>query len=266
MGEGAVMIRAVGLTKRYGTQEADARFVLDNLNLEVGAGTIATLIGPNGSGKTTFLNIVAGMIRADAGSVQVGSSGGSPRIGYVWQDYRSSLLPWLSAEDNIAFPLRLQGMSRHERSKIARAAAQRFLPALDVSRPCHELSGGQQQMVSVLRSLVSKPDVLLLDEPFSALDQESRWSMAYHVQEAWMSLAVPTVFVSHDIDEAIMLGDEIHLMSRREGRVIESLRNPTARPRTLESLKSHEHLRCRAVVLDFLVAERSAIGKAGASL
>ncbi len=226
--------------------------VLNGVSLELKSGQFTTLVGPNGSGKTTLLNICAGHVSPDIGYREIVTENhNEPNVGFVWQDYRSSLLPWLNVYENISFPLRIKGLKRNQREDIVMNLLEEYLPDVPPSKPCYELSGGQQQMVVLLRSTTIKPDIFLLDEPFSSLDQQRSWNMALFVESIWLESRPPTLFVSHDIDEAILLADRILLVTG-DGKIEDSVQNDLSRPRSLEMLKSPEHLECRATLMDFL--------------
>lgn len=227
--------------------------VLTNLSLTFAGGSFTTIVGPNGCGKTTLLNIVAGLVIPDEGSVNIVTATGEPaRIGYIWQDYRASLLPWMNVGENIAFPLRIRGASRRERKLAAANTLSSFSTDINITDRIYSLSGGQQQLVCLLRSNVANPDVLLLDEPLSALDQFTRWTMAFKIEEFWMRNKIPTIFVSHDVDEAVMLADEIILMGRDGGSLYERVVNSLPRPRNKRMLTASDHIRCREQIIDFL--------------
>jgi NitT/TauT family transport system ATP-binding protein len=245
------------VSKSFAQEDHAPRAVLSDVTLRVPEGTFTTLLGPNGSGKTTLLNLVAGLLRPDTGTVEIQvDHGGKPQIGFVWQDYRASLLPWFDVGENITFPLRLRGVERRVRRQTAEAVLERFLPhpkgQIRAGQRCYVLSGGQQQLVSLLRSLACAPDALLFDEPFSALDQQTRWNMAFHLERVWMERPVPSLFISHDVDEAILLADEVLMITARGGRVEHRLRNELPRPRSVKMLTSREHVAYRQEAIDFL--------------
>lgn len=237
------------------------RTVLDGVSLSFGADLLTTLVGPNGSGKSTVLQIVAGTLVPDAGTVtRVADGPAAGTVGYLWQDYRASLLPWLDVADNIAFPLELRGVPRDERRRVAHDYLKRYAPDIGGDRWCYQLSGGQQQQVCLLRSLAARPDIVLLDEPFSALDQYTRWSMALSVERIWQAHRVPTIFVSHDVDESVLLSDRILLLSKARHRIAGEIRNPLPRPRGVAMITSEVHIACRKAVVEFL-AEEDAIAR-----
>ena len=200
-----------------------------------------------------MLNLIAGLVTPDAGEIRIETVGNkTPHIGYVWQDYRASLLPWFSVGENISFPLMLANISNKRRKALAEQALSGFVTDIGVEDPVYRLSGGQQQLVCLLRSSIADPDILLLDEPLSALDQPTRWTMAFHIERSWMERRIPALFVSHDIDEAVMLADQILLMGRNGGQIVDILENTLHRPRSAKMLTSSEHIRCRDQVIQFL--------------
>jgi len=249
------MLLIENATKSYG-----GRKVFSNLSLRVDNDQIITIVGPNGCGKSTLLNAVARLTPLDGGTITASDTpqGKSSIVGYVWQDYRASLLPWRSSVDNVAFPLQLKGFPAVTRRAQARELISLFLPSIDPDAPCYRLSGGQQQLLNLLRCAIVAPVAYLLDEPFSALDQERRWAAALFVEQVWSARPVPTLFVSHDVDEAILLGDTVILMSA-DGSINRQIPITLPRPRSLEMLKSAAHISCREEILDFLFAESAVV-------
>lgn len=249
-----IIVRDV--SKSFKTNQSSEKVVLSNVSLEIGNASFTTLFGPNGSGKTTLLNIIAKSLLPDSGSIEieVGHSG-ELRVGYVWQNYRESLLPWFDVGENIAFPLRIQGIDYKTRRGISENMLKQISINMNVRQWVYQLSGGQQQLVSILRSLVIKPDYLLFDEPFSALDQQTRWTMAFNVERIWREQGIPAIFVSHDIDEAIMLADDLLLMTRNGGKIVQKIHNPLPRPRNIKMLTTPEHIQAREEVINFLLQE-----------
>jgi len=212
--------------------------VLAGLDLEIGGGAIVALIGPNGSGKSTLLRVVAGLLAPDRGTVTLDGdriTAPDPRIGLVFQEPR--LLPWRSAADNITYPLELAGRAPAHRAE--RLAALTDLVALDPTimgnRPA-ELSGGQRQRVAIARALALEPRVLLLDEPFSALDALSRERFDLELLRLWERSASTIVFVTHSIAEAILVADRVIVLSPRPGRVVADLPVELPRPRSIADL------------------------------
>ncbi len=233
---GAINVDAVDLS--FPIRGGGRLPVLDHLSVDVAGGEIVALIGPNGSGKSTLLRVIAGLLTPDAGSVTLDGkpiSGPDPRIGLVFQEPR--LLPWRSAADNITYPLELAGWPADRRRE--RLDALTDLVALDRTilgnRPS-ELSGGQAQRVALARSLALEPGVLLLDEPFSALDALSRERFDLELLALWQRTAPTIVLVTHNIAEAILVADRVVVMSARPGRVVAELPVELPRPRSIADL------------------------------
>ena len=212
--------------------------VLDGMTLDVPGGGIVALIGPNGCGKSTLLRVIAGLLTPDRGAVTLDAepvTGPDPRIGLVFQEPR--LLPWRSAADNITYPLELAGWPPSRRAQ--RLAELTDLVALDPgvtdNRPA-ELSGGTRQRVALARALALEPEVLLLDEPFSALDALSRERFDLELLRLWERAAPTIVLVTHSIAEAILVADRVVVMSPRPGRLVADIPVELSRPRSIEDL------------------------------
>jgi NitT/TauT family transport system ATP-binding protein len=251
-----IKIELRGVSKAFKKPDGTPHSVLEAIDMELTPQRFSALIGRNGSGKTTLLNLIAGLIEPDEGTVKVsGTERSMPKIGYVWQNYRDSLLPWFTIEDNVALPLRARGDSWQLGREDARMLLRKFLPDVACDGKPHELSGGQQQLVSLLRAVVSRPDILLLDEPFSSLDQHRSWDTALYVERIWTDHRVPILFVSHDVDEAVLLADDVFLLSRDQRGVVAGVTNSLPRPRTLDMLTDPEHVRCRNEIIHFLRSE-----------
>ena len=212
--------------------------VLDGIDLTVPGGGIVALIGPNGCGKSTLLRVIAGLLRPDAGAALLDDlriTGPDPRIGLVFQEPR--LLPWRTAADNVTYPLELAGWPLHRR--LARLDVLADLvgldPAVRASRPA-ELSGGTRQRVALARALALEPAVLLLDEPFSALDALTRERFDLELLRLWDRAATTIVMVTHSIPEAILVADRVVVMSARPGRIIADIPVDMPRPRSIADL------------------------------
>jgi len=221
-----------GLAKRF-----QGAVIYDGFDLDIARGEFLSIFGPNGCGKSTLINIVAGLTPADAGTIRFGGKAlAETKIGYVFQNYREALFPWLRSFDNIAYPLKLARLPKAERdAKVERLVAHLGV-RIDLSRYPYELSGGQQQLVSIMRALVVEPEVLFLDEPFSALDYEMTLFMREQLQRIFMETRTTTVLVSHDLEEAVYLADRVLLLSRRPARIADSPAVPTPRPRSDQTL------------------------------
>ena len=246
-------IEVTGLTKYLG-----GKALYDDFDLKIVGGKITCIFGPNGCGKSTLLNMMAGLLKPDAGDLRFG---GKPRsqakIGYVFQNYRDALFPWRRAVENIEYPLLSTGMSRSQRRLRVEALIEQFNVGFDLARYPYELSGGQQQLVSIMRSLATRPNILFLDEPFSALDYEATLAIRDKLQEVFAATGVTIVMISHDLEEAVYLADRILLLTRRPTRIAEEVVFSASRPRTLETLSDPEFVRVKAHSLDVFRREAS---------
>jgi NitT/TauT family transport system ATP-binding protein len=226
------VIRVNSLTKSYETENGHKIHALDNIDLNIRGNDFICIVGPSGCGKSTLLRIVAGLERASAGSVSYrGAMLTCPRreIGMVFQEY--SLLPWRNVLDNIGLGLEFAGTPSSERLQVARSFLRLVgMEAFERALP-HELSGGMQQRVAIARSLANDPDVLLMDEPFGALDAHTRILLQKELLRIWESHRKTVLFVTHSVDEAIFLGDRVVVMSSRPGKVLEIMEVEMPRPR-----------------------------------
>ncbi len=234
LGGGRVEVRGVRLTFRRADGPLTA---LDGVNLTVEPGEVVALIGPNGSGKSTLLRVIAGLLVPDQGSVTLDGRAVTkpdPAIGLVFQEPR--LLPWRSATANVAYPLELAGWPRPRReARVAELLALVGVEAAAGARPS-QLSGGMRQRVALARALALQPRVLLLDEPFSALDALTRERLNGELQVLWARTGTTSLVVTHSIAEAIFLADRVIVLSERPGRVVADLPVELSRPRALASL------------------------------
>jgi NitT/TauT family transport system ATP-binding protein len=243
---GAPHVTVRGLAKRFG-----AARVYDGFDLDIARGELVAVFGPNGCGKSTLINMIAGLVPVDAGEVLFdGKPIGAITFGYVFQNYREALFPWLRSFDNIEYPLRLMKLAPAERrSRVERLIAHLGI-RIDLKRYPYELSGGQQQLVSIMRALVVEPEILFLDEPFSALDYEMTLFMREQLQRIFMETRTTTVLVSHDLEEAVWLADRVLLLSRGPARIAAYPVNPVPRPRADATLSDPAFIRLKAECLD----------------
>jgi len=232
---GAVQISGVGQVFRTSGAEVVA---LADVSMDIKPGRFVVLVGPSGCGKSTLLMMLAGLRQPTSGSILIN---GAPilepdpnRVGVVFQE--ASLFPWLTAEENVEFPLALRGVAKAER----RRKAEEMLKLVGLEgfgkRHPHELSGGMKQRVSIARGLVQDPPVMLMDEPFAALDEQTRMTMGDELLRIWAATGKTVVFVTHSLTEAVYLADEVAVMSARPGRIIDHLQVSLPRPRTYEML------------------------------
>jgi NitT/TauT family transport system ATP-binding protein len=217
--------RIDGVTKRYPT----GHHALDDVQLTVGVGEFLCLVGASGCGKSTLLNLIAGLDHATSGAIDV--PGGRPTL--LFQE--AALLPWQTAAGNIELALRLRGVGKRERrAKAAELLELVHLGGMGDRRP-HELSGGMRQRVALARALAQDPDVLLMDEPFGALDAMTRDLLHDELERIWSETGKTIVFVTHNVREAARLGDRIVLLTSRPGRVAVEFPVDIDRPRRIES-------------------------------
>jgi NitT/TauT family transport system ATP-binding protein len=210
---------------------------------EPGVGEFRVILGPSGCGKSTILNIVAGLFPATTGDVLLRGqpiTGPGPDRGMVFQSYSS--YPWLTVLDNVAFGLKLRGVPRGEREKVARSWIKKVgLEGTDKKYP-GQLSGGMRQRVAIARTLAVKPQIILMDEPFGALDVQTRLGMQNLINELWEEIEGTILFVTHDIPEAVYLADKIHILSAGPGTIVEEITVDLPLHRT-EDLKSTARFR-----------------------
>jgi NitT/TauT family transport system ATP-binding protein len=251
-----VKIKLQNVHKGYSKNEESKLQVLKNLSLEIDKQEIITILGPNGCGKTTLLNLIAGIIKPEKGNILF-SNKQKLQIGYIWQDYRASLLPWYNVAENISYPLRIKGIPQQDRYKKVTEQLSELEIKLNINEHTYSLSGGQQQLVNILRCLIVEPDIILLDEPFSALDQSNQWKMVFLLEKIFIENKMPILFVSHDIDEAILLADKILLMNNSEGNIQSILYNDLPRPRNISMLSSSEHIGLRKQAIEYLLKKNN---------
>lgn len=237
---------------------------LNDVSLDIRSGELIALLGPSGSGKTTLLRLIAGLERPSAGSIFFGDEDASHKsvqdrnIGFVFQHY--ALFRHMTVLDNITFGLRIRKSSRRpEKAEIRRRALELLdlvqLSGLEKRYPT-QLSGGQRQRVALARAMAVEPNVLLLDEPFGALDAQTRVIMQQILTNLWQRLGISVLFVTHDIDEAIFLSDRIYVMTARPGTIKAEVTVPLARPRDAALQLSPEFIQLRAD-LGALIREES---------
>jgi len=233
------VIRLAGLGQTFLSRDGAVMRALDGIDVEVGAHEFVALIGPSGCGKSTILRLVGGLMLPTEGLVEIyGKRVVEPRddIGIVFQ--RPTLLPWLRVLDNVTFPM------KHKTGRVDADTRERGMALLDMvgladfaTRRPDELSGGMQQRVAIARSLLHNPDILLMDEPFSALDALTRDEMALELLRIMDERPKTVLFVTHSIPEALLLADRIVVMAARPGRVREIIDVPFGRPRGLATME-----------------------------
>ena len=213
------------VTKRYAGE--NGLLALDGISLTVRPGEFLTLVGASGCGKSTLLNLVSGLDQPTSGSVDVDG-----HAAFMFQEH--ALFPWLSALDNVAMPLRFMGVGRRDREEQARGHLEAVhLADFADSRP-HELSGGMKQRVAIARTLATRAPVLLMDEPFGALDAMTRDLLHDELESIWRERNLTVLFVTHNVREAVRLGDRVVLLSSRPGRIVAEYDVAIDRPRRIE--------------------------------
>jgi len=242
-------LRTTGLTRRYGT----GLTVFQDLSLDVADKEFVAIIGPSGCGKSTFLRILNGLDRPDSGTIEIdGRSVIGPGAGRAMVFQGFDLFPWRTAQENVAFGLEMQGVSKRERLEIAAHYIEMVgLTGFARSYP-HQLSGGMQQRVGIARALAVRPDILLMDEPFGALDLQSRDLMQDELLRIWQDDRKTVLFVTHSIEEAIYLADRIIVMSPRPARIQRDIAVPFGRPRNEDIKTSAAFLEIRREIWSLL--------------
>ncbi len=233
---GGVRIQAVGLTRRFETADGYLE-AIQGVDLEVEPGEFCVIVGPSGCGKTTLLRILAGLDRQTSGTLEVsGSRPESPTNAMVFQG--RSVFPWLTVRQNVAYGLKLRGIGPRERGEAADALLEtvglgRFARAYP-----RQLSEGMRQRVAIARALAVDPDLLLMDEPFGSLDEQTRFLLQEELLRIWERTGKTVVFITHSIDEAIVMADRIVVMSARPATAKATLAVPFPRPRSLTAVRS----------------------------
>jgi NitT/TauT family transport system ATP-binding protein len=254
-------LRIAGLGKVFATRRGPVT-ALEGADLEIAENEFVTLVGTSGCGKSTLLSIVAGLTEPSSGVVEVDGrpvQGPGRDRGVVFQQY--TLFPWLSARRNVEFALRGEKLSRAEQR--ARADELLTLVGLDefADAQPRELSGGMQQRVAIARALSYRPGLLLMDEPFGALDALTRGVMQELLTDIWERHRLTVLFVTHDVEEAVFISDRVLVMTNRPGRIKDEIRVPLPRPRNHEMLSAPEFLESRWRVLESIRSESLAAAK-----
>lgn len=248
--QGQIEIRNLYIRLGQGDQAFEA---VQNVSVSIRPGEFICLLGPSGCGKSTLLGALAGHLRPSGGTILVDGQplrGPDPERGLVFQQH--TLFPWKKVIDNVAFGLKMKGMARDERHRCACELLELVgLAGFEQHYP-FQLSGGMQQRVEIARVLINHPRVMLMDEPFGALDAQTRMMMQQLLLEVWERIKTTIVFITHDIDEALFLADRIFVMSPRPGRIIEQTTLEFVRPRKAELVTSDHFIQLKRHCLELL--------------
>ena len=237
------ILQAKNIVKHF-EHNGESMLALDGVNLNVQEGDFICLLGPSGCGKSTFLNIVAGLEKPDSGEILLSGkpvSGHDAKIIMVFQE--GALFPWLSVTDNVEFGLKMAGVPKNERSQIS----QRYLEMMQLTKFAnsyiHQLSTGMRQRVAIARALAMDPDILLMDEPFAALDSQTRDMLMVELQLIWQRTKKTILFVTHNVSESVILGDRVLIFKHRPSKIKKEIRIDLHRPRLAEdeSLLHYTH-------------------------
>ncbi len=230
-----------GVRKSYALDRRDSVLALKDVNLTIEDGEFVALLGPSGCGKSTLLHLVAALEEVSTGSILV--DGESPallrdqhRLGIAFQDH--ALLPWLSVKANVALPFKIAGLPV-DYARVRHLVELAGLQGFEEARPS-QLSGGMRQRAAIARSLCLEPTLLLLDEPFGALDAVTRRRMNLELQQIWLERSLTTLMVTHSVDEALFLADRVVVMSGRPGVIVEAIPVPFPRPRRIDCMRSEQ--------------------------
>ncbi len=231
-----VVLSVKGLRKDFGGNGA-SHTVFNNVSLDIHRREFVTIIGPSGCGKSTFIRIVAGLDEATGGEILLDGKairGPGPDRGMVFQGY--TLFPWRTVKQNVMFGLEMRGQG----TSAAESEARQWLEMVGLSKfensyP-HELSGGMKQRVAIARALANEPQILIMDEPFGALDALTRCKMQSYLLQIWKKVNVTILFITHDLDEAVLLSDRIMVLGVNPGGVREIIENPVPRPRSVDQM------------------------------
>jgi ABC-type nitrate/sulfonate/bicarbonate transport system ATPase subunit len=244
------------LHKSFSGDTSGPTHVLHDINLRIEEGSFVTIIGPSGCGKSTLLRLIAGLTQPTRGTIELDGvpiEGVNEKTGFVFQNY--ALFPWLNVTENIAFPLAMKSVARNDRQTLALDYVRRFgLSGFEKNYPS-ELSGGMQQRVAIARSLVDNADVLLMDEPFGALDSQTRSHMQQFLLSVWQETRRTVLLITHNIDEAVFLGQRVICLTQRPARIGEDIHIDVPYPRNVTSDEFNVY---RRAVLTFLDREHGA--------
>jgi NitT/TauT family transport system ATP-binding protein len=249
------MLSLQGVSRSFVNTQKEEITIIDKIDINIQSGEFITVFGPNGAGKSTLMNMISGLDYPSSGKIIWDRP--DRKVSYLFQDYKASLLPWKTAYQNIALPLQWKGLNPKQiKSKIS-LLVQRFQIDIDLNAYPHTLSGGQAQLISILRSLVIEPDLLLLDEPFSALDYLNSISLLLKLQDIWLKSSFTGIFISHNIDEAIFLGDRLVILSAKPTNIVDIIEINLPRPRQISFLSDPVFVQIKQKVISGITLQQN---------
>ena len=247
-------IAARRVSKVYPTVDG-SMVALEDFSLDVADGEFVCVVGPSGCGKSTFLRMIAGLDAISAGTIEIapGAEPGKPLNSVVFQEY--AIFPWKTVIDNVAFGLQMRGVGKAERLDRARYWLDRVGLGKFAQYYPHQISGGMKQRVSIIRALANDPEVLLMDEPLGALDAQTRVVLQEELLRIWEETRKTVLYITHSLDEAVLLGDRVILMSAQPGRHLATFEIDLPRPRTADALNTQRFAEYRALIWEKLSRE-----------
>jgi NitT/TauT family transport system ATP-binding protein len=257
---GAAFLQLDHVSKTYTSVSGREVQALGDVSLGVARGEFVSIVGPSGCGKTTLLDIVADLQKSSSGGVSLNGRPVNPqdmRVSVVFQE--DSIFPWRRVLSNVAFGLQSKGVDKATRERKSKELLQLVgLEGFEHNYPA-ELSGGMRQRVAIARALALDPELLLMDEPFGALDEQTRFALGLEVQRIWMQTGITVLLITHSINEALFLSDRVIVLSGRPSRVLEDIRVPFQRPRTVETMSDPEFGALVTRIYEALGTEASAV-------
>jgi len=253
------MIEVENLSKEFSQPKNEIKTlkVLDNISFQVKDGEFIAIFGPNGCGKTTLLNILSGIEKSTSGRALINQKNPTKsKVGFVFQNYNESMLPWRTVSGNIELALEIQGINEKEKNQIVGKLLKKVGLFEHKDKYFYELSGGMKQLTAICRAFAYNPELLLMDEPFSSLDYSTSRRMELELLDIWKETKKTTLFVSHDIDEAIFLADKVIVLSQRPAKIKGVVEVKLPRPRKLDILSSKDFFDIRNKILRLFEYEK----------
>ncbi|MBT7090871.1 ABC transporter ATP-binding protein [Candidatus Woesearchaeota archaeon] len=253
------MIEIENLSKEFSQPKNKNKIlkVLDNISLNIKNGEFIAFFGPNGCGKTTLLNILSGIDKSTSGTILINKKKPEEsKAGFVFQNYNESMLPWRTIEGNISLALEVQGIEGTKKQEIINHLLKKVGLFEHKDKFFYELSGGMKQLTAICRAFAYNPDLLLLDEPFSSLDYSTSRKMGLELLDIWKENKKTTLFISHDVDEAVFLADKVVVLSNRPAKIKGIVEVKLPRPRKLDVLSSKEFFETRNKILRLFEYEK----------